>query len=48
MKNIASPINTAYKSFKYNVRYEIYKERGKNTAKASWEMLNIGAQEFAN
>lgn len=38
----------AYKSFKYNVRYEIYKERGKNTAKASWEMLNIGAQEFAN
>lgn len=37
----------AYKSFKYNVYYEIYKERGKNTAKASWEMFNIGSQESA-
>lgn len=35
----------AYKSFKYNVYYELYKERGKNTAKASWSMLNIGKQE---
>lgn len=35
----------AYKSFKYDVYYEIYKERGKNTAGASWKMLNIGKQD---
>ena len=37
-----------FNSFKYNVYYEIYKERGNNRVKASWEMLNIGNQDVAN
>jgi hypothetical protein len=34
-----------FNSLKFNVYYEIYKERGKNTAQASWEMINISRQD---
>ncbi len=35
-----------YNSFVYNVSYEIYKERGENKVKASWQMQNIWSQDI--